>query len=265
MVRRLVSPGRCASMTDKRSAAAKQYRKWYKTARWQRMREAQLSAHPLCRMCHDRGIVRRASVVDHVEPHKGDEALFWDVDNHQSLCKPCHDTLKQREEVAAGHSGPYQYRPEWLRPSAIPLTIVSGPPASGKTTYVTDRAGPNDLVIDLDIIASTMSGQPVHGWDRAKWLAPAMRHRNALLGDLSRNPMWDAAWLIISEADPDKRQWWADKMKPDRVVVLEVPAAVCMGRVRADDGRNRDVTFEAIGKWWSSYGRRDGDEIEKTQ
>lgn len=37
-------------------------------------------------------------MCDHREPHRGDERLFWDEDNLQTLCKPCHDRHKQREE-----------------------------------------------------------------------------------------------------------------------------------------------------------------------
>jgi 5-methylcytosine-specific restriction protein A len=49
-------------------------------------------------MCKDIGDVTGASVVDHIKPHKGDYELFWDADNHQALCKPCHDRHKQRQD-----------------------------------------------------------------------------------------------------------------------------------------------------------------------
>ena len=39
-----------------------------------------------------------AIAVDHVTPHKGDEALFFDEDNWSPLCKPCHDGAKQEFE-----------------------------------------------------------------------------------------------------------------------------------------------------------------------
>ena len=41
-------------------------------------------------------------VADHVVPHRGDERLFFDLGNLQTLCKPCHDTHKQRVEQAGG-------------------------------------------------------------------------------------------------------------------------------------------------------------------
>lgn len=45
-----------------------------------------------------RGQFVAATVVDHITPHKGDSALFWDKANWQSLCKRCHDSVKQAEE-----------------------------------------------------------------------------------------------------------------------------------------------------------------------
>lgn len=37
-------------------------------------------------------------LVDHIDPHRGDMKKFWDSANWQSLCKTCHDSIKQRLE-----------------------------------------------------------------------------------------------------------------------------------------------------------------------
>ena len=79
-------------------ADTRAWRHLYGRARWKRLREYQLAAHPLCAYCLRREIVTEADVVDHVVPHKGDEVLFFDPDNLQSLCKPCHDRDKAQEE-----------------------------------------------------------------------------------------------------------------------------------------------------------------------
>jgi 5-methylcytosine-specific restriction protein A len=75
------------------------------TARWERYRLHFLRANPLCAMCQREGRVVPATVVDHVTPHKGDQALFWDPANHQALCKPHHDSTKQRQERRGFVSG----------------------------------------------------------------------------------------------------------------------------------------------------------------
>lgn len=67
-------------------------------ARWQRARRQHLAAAPLCVACGAAGRVTAATVVDHVRPHRGDERLFWDATNWQSLCKACHDAKTRRGE-----------------------------------------------------------------------------------------------------------------------------------------------------------------------
>lgn len=66
--------------------------------RWQQARAGWLRKHPLCAMHADLGQVVPATLVDHIIPHRGDQALFWDKGNWQSLCKQCHDAHKQRQE-----------------------------------------------------------------------------------------------------------------------------------------------------------------------
>ena len=75
------------------------WRKWYSTTRWQKLRwqvlvEAMFTCAMCGRVCADKG----QAVADHITPHRGDHALFWDRLNVQCLCKPCHDGRKQAEE-----------------------------------------------------------------------------------------------------------------------------------------------------------------------
>lgn len=59
--------------------------------KWRRASKAYLREHPLCEICKRNGKYVQATVVDHKEPHRGNQKLFWDKSNWQSLCKPCHD------------------------------------------------------------------------------------------------------------------------------------------------------------------------------
>jgi len=78
---------------DRESSAKRGY-----GSRWQKAREAFLREHPLCADHLARGQLVAATVVDHIKPHKGDRKLFWCRKNWQSLCKHCHDSIKQAEE-----------------------------------------------------------------------------------------------------------------------------------------------------------------------
>ena len=60
-------------------------------ARWREARAIFLKQHPLCAFCQAEGKIVPATVVDHIIPHWGDQRLFWDQTNLESLCKECHD------------------------------------------------------------------------------------------------------------------------------------------------------------------------------
>lgn len=79
--------------TPRPSAAKRGY-----NSRWQKARATYLRHRPFCISCEQQGRNVAATVVDHIEPHRGDQELFWDTDNWQPLCKSCHDSHKQRLE-----------------------------------------------------------------------------------------------------------------------------------------------------------------------
>ncbi len=60
---------------------------------WERERKAFLLSHPLCTRCG-----APATLVDHIRPHRGNEALFRDKTNWQALCGRCHNSWKQARE-----------------------------------------------------------------------------------------------------------------------------------------------------------------------
>lgn len=58
----------------------------------------------LCRLCQAAGRMTESTIVDHIRPHRGDKALFWDVRNWQPLCKRCHDQKTAREDGGFGNA-----------------------------------------------------------------------------------------------------------------------------------------------------------------
>jgi 5-methylcytosine-specific restriction protein A len=82
---------------DRRGSSTERGYDW----RWRTRATAFLAQYPLCGMrpdgrhpvmsrCFDERRVTAAVQVDHVEPHRGNDALFWDEDrNWQALCREC--------------------------------------------------------------------------------------------------------------------------------------------------------------------------------
>lgn len=87
--------------TEKTSSTARGY-----GYAWQKARARHLQAHPLCVRCLETtGKPVAGTVVDHRIPHRGDQALFWDPDNWQTLCATHHSAEKQREEAREARGG----------------------------------------------------------------------------------------------------------------------------------------------------------------
>lgn len=62
------------------------------------MRKRQLEREPWCVSCKRQGKTRRATVADHIIPHRDSPSLFW-RGKLQSMCASCHSRHKQREEL----------------------------------------------------------------------------------------------------------------------------------------------------------------------
>jgi 5-methylcytosine-specific restriction endonuclease McrA len=69
----------------------------YRTPEWRRLRAGCLKAEPLCRECRRAGRATPATTADHITPHRGDPALFFNAANLQPLCDVHHGD-KQRIE-----------------------------------------------------------------------------------------------------------------------------------------------------------------------
>lgn len=86
---------------DDRSEAAQQWRKLYKTARWQAIRQAQLSAHPLCQTCESQGRITPATVCNHKDKASKATVEGFHAGPFSSECAPCHNGVIQRDEQRA--------------------------------------------------------------------------------------------------------------------------------------------------------------------
>lgn len=215
--------------------------------RWQRYRKQFLSQHPLCAYCLEQNRVTVATVVDHIVPHKGDQELFWDTDNHQSLCAPCHSSIKQKEELGSNKLS-YQFMPDWLKP--IPnLTIVFGCAGSGKSTWVQEQAKPNDIVLDLDVIISEISNKPLYKGNKQDY-AKAVRKRNSMLMGMAAHNL--SGYLILTGSTKAQRNWWVRKLSPKVVHIMQTPKDECIKRIMNDERRTMSVKqqqIKSIDKW----------------
>jgi 5-methylcytosine-specific restriction endonuclease McrA len=68
-------------------------RAWRGSENKKGVRDLQLEAEPLCKICKDEGRLTQATDVHHHVKVKDDAGLALDMGNLWSLCKQCHDRI----------------------------------------------------------------------------------------------------------------------------------------------------------------------------
>src|SRR3989304_1946752 len=113
------------------------------------------------------------------------------------------------------------------------VSIICGPPGSGKTTYVRERARWGDLIIDLDAIYAAIGGTGRH--EHPANLVPyALAARDALLNSI--NGDLRHAWIVMGGAKKEARRVIRERYNA-KVVVLETGPSECLKRIQADAER----------------------------
>ncbi len=149
--------GRCRTCRQGTNAAHRTDWKWiYNDPRWHALRDRVLSEEPVC-AC---GCGAPRTVVDHITPHRGDERLAFDRTNRQAMTRRCHDRKTTTETLNA--------------PGRDTVTVILGPPCSGKTSTAHTLADPaRDIVVDLDALAQALTPHPTKAPHTAQPPTPA--------------------------------------------------------------------------------------------
>lgn len=217
--------------------------------RWAKARATHLAKHPICSA---EGCNEPATDLHHSIPHRGDQKLFWDKSLWRGLCPHHHRSIAQIGEKRVSASYEARAHPFLPRPR-IPVIVVSGPPGSGKSTYAMEQAGPNDLIIDLDVIKAQLSGAPLYAAGNG-WTSLALDKRNEMLRSLATDTTHGRCWFVVSAPTQDERETWCSKLNA-ALVLLDVPLDECIRRIRNDDRRigHQDRMIEAAREWWQRY------------
>lgn len=79
------------------------YRTVYNTSQWRKLRQAYISAHPLCERCLEDNIITPAVEVHHITPISTATSelqmkdLGFNESNLMALCEKCHHELHKKQ------------------------------------------------------------------------------------------------------------------------------------------------------------------------
>lgn len=114
------------------------------------------------------------------------------------------------------------------------LTVVTGPPCAGKTTYVRQHALPGHIIIDFDLIAQALGSPVSHGHDDPLCKVAVEARSAAIRAAIRCHGQGATAWVIDSRPTPvGRREYLAAGA---RIVSLSATAGE-LHRRADEDGR----------------------------
>lgn len=133
------------------------------------------------------------------------------------------------------------------------IYLVYGSPLSGKSTFVNERAGLHDLVIDIDKIYSCISNNPPY--IKSGRLYDNMRSvYNALLDDVKhKNGKWINAFIIGGFPYKGERERFCGEYGAEEIF-MDCDKETALARLAiVQDGRNVGDWSKYINKWFDEY------------
>lgn len=131
------------------------------------------------------------------------------------------------------------------------LYVVTGPPASGKSSWIAARARATDIVIDLDRLALALAGPGAPSWQHdATLLKVAHRARFAALDEAVKHR--DTVDVYLIHTMPSAKARARYQRLGAEVVAVDPGQDIVMQRVR--DMRDPAMTAVAT-RWYRQHAR----------
>ena len=132
------------------------------------------------------------------------------------------------------------------------ITVVLGPPCSGKSTYVAETAKPGDVIIDYDVLAQAFGSPTAHDAPKAigDVTFPA---RTSAINQVIKGVEADA-WIIHTSPQPDQLERYRQAGAVFKTI--DPGKDVCLERAAADGRPER--TIAAIERWYADAAESKG-------
>lgn len=177
-------------------------------------------------------------VTELTEQNVGDVSIALNPDNIKLIHFRCHNELHKRFG--------FNRRP------IKKVYIVFGAPCSGKTSFVEENAGDNDIILEIGRLYQGITKSGVHELPQAV-KSNVFKLRDSMLDMIAtRYGAWENAYIIGGYPLLNERERLADRVNADKIIYVDTPKEVCLLRLESDpNGRDRDKWRGYIDDWFA--------------
>lgn len=215
---------------------------FYNSGEWRAFRKTMIAKRGnICAHCNIAILDARAIIAHHKQELTPDNihnpAIAFGEDNIDLICFDCHNKSHKRFGYAQ-----YEDRHVYL---------VYGPPCAGKSCFVMQHMLRGDLMLDIDIIYSAVSGLSLY--DKPQALRQnVFAIRDLLLDQIkTRTGKWGNAWIIGGYPEAYARQQLINELGAEPIFI-EATREECLSQAIA--GGNRPQEWQGyINNWFERY------------
>jgi tRNA uridine 5-carbamoylmethylation protein Kti12 len=133
------------------------------------------------------------------------------------------------------------------------IWIVTGPPCSGKSTYIKGQAKRDDVIIDMDRIALAISPEDTRPFEyNDKIRAIARSGRAAMVKESiarAQGERYTNVWIIHTDPTPDQRMSY--RAANARFIDLDPGKDVCLERLKSRPEQNQAIAKQVIDDFYA--------------
>ena len=194
----------------------------------------------ICEYCGKPIMATRDCIAHHVEPltleNVNDANISLNPQNIQLVHFCCHNEIHQRYGTWTRH-----------------IYLVYGCPLAGKKTYVKERAGIHDLIIDIDKIYSCISNNPPY--IKSKRLYDNMKAvQDALLDTVKyKRGKWTNAFIVGGYAFKGERERLCTEYGAEQIFIPCDKETALQRLASVQDGRDIAEYSKHINTWFNRY------------
>lgn len=131
--------------------------------------------------------------------------------------------------------------------------IVTGPPGSGKTTWVKENKKDGEVVIDLDMVKCALLGNnEIHA--QAEDIVPMLTViRDAAYRAIAEKKTQERCYIITTQTDRAVLRQWQVYLDAD-LKVMDTEKEVCIQRIKEDTTRpDKQLFYDLVNKWFKEW------------